>query len=100
MSTRNVPAPLFPYPPEDYDQNYFSDVVRSFSIFVDQQRNPGEARATKMTFTNLPSGDDLSLEVGALFEVEGVLKISKVNIPHCTGNSATSGLGSVTVSIS
>ena len=41
MSTRNVPAPLFPYPPEDYDQNYFSDVVRSFSIFVDQQRNLG-----------------------------------------------------------
>ena len=53
-----------------------------------------------MTFTNLPSGDDTTLEVGALFEVDGVLKISKVNIPHCTGNSATSGLGSVTVSIS
>ena len=99
MSTRKVPPPFFPYPPPEYDQTYFSDVVRSFSLFVGQQRNPGEGRATKMTFTNLPSGDDTTLEVGALFEVEGVLKISKVNIPHCTGNSATSALGSVTVTI-
>ena len=54
MSTRNVPAPLFPYPPQAYDPVYFSDIVRSFAIFVEQQRNPGESRATKLTFTNLP----------------------------------------------
>ena len=97
MSTRNIPAPFFPYPPQEYDQNYFSDIVRSFALYVEQQRNPGESRATKMTFTNLPSGNDTTLENGALFEVDGVIKISKVNRPHCTGNSATSGLGSVTV---
>ena len=99
MSTRNLPAPFFPYPPDSYDQNYFSDIVRSFSLYIEQQRNPGEARATKMTFTNLPSGNDTTLENGALFEVDGVVKISKVNRPHCASNSATSGLGSVTVTI-
>ena len=99
MSTRNVPAPLFPYPPEAYDQNYFSDVVRSFSLFVGQQRNPGEGRATKMTFTNVPSGNDKGLETGALFEVDGFIKISKTDKPHCASNSATSALGSVTVTI-
>ena len=99
MSTRNLPAPFFPYPPDSYDQNYFSDIVRSFALYVEQQRNPGEARATKMTFTNLPSGDDTTLENGALFEVDGVVKISKLNRPHCASNSATSGLGSVTVTI-
>ena len=97
MSTRNLPAPFFPYPPDSYDQNYFSDIVRSFALYVEQQRNPGEARATKMTFTNLPSGNDTNIENGALFEVEGVVKISKVDRPHCAGNSATSGVGSVTV---
>ena len=76
MSTRNVPPPFFPYPPETYDQNYFSDVVRSFSIFIGQQRNPGESRSTKMTFTNLPSGNDSGLETGALFEVDGFVRIS------------------------
>ncbi len=99
MSTRNLPAPFFPYPPDSYDQNYFSDVVRSFALYIEQQRNPGESRATKMTFTNLPSGDDTTLENGALFEVDGVVKISKLNRPHCASNSATSGLGSVTVTI-
>ena len=99
MSTRNLPAPFFPYPPDSYDQNYFSDIVRSFALYIEQQRNPGESRATKMTFTNLPSGDDTTLENGALFEVDGVVKISKLNRPHCASNSAPSGLGSVTVTI-
>ena len=99
MSTRNLPAPVFPYPPDSYDQNYFSDIVRSFALYSVEQRNPGESRATNMTFTNLPSGDDTTLENGALFEVDGVVKISKLNRPHCASNSATSGLGSVTVTI-
>ena len=99
MSTRNVPPPFFPYPPETYDQNYFSDVVRSFSLFIGQQRNPGESRSTKMTFTNLPSGNDSGLDTGALCEVDGFVKISKTDRPHCASNSATSGLGSVSVTI-
>jgi hypothetical protein len=99
MSTRNVPAPLFPYPPQAYDPVYFSDIVRSFAVFVEQQRNPGESRGTKMTFTNLPSGNDTTLETGALFEVNGFVKISRVDIPHCSGASGTSTLGSVSVTI-
>jgi len=100
VATRNIPSPLFPYPPESYDQMYFSDVVRSFAVFVEQQRNPGESRGTKMTLTNLPSGDDTDLETGALFEVDGFVKISRANAPHCSGTSGTSAVGSVTVSIS
>lgn len=99
MSTRNLPAPFFPYPPQQYEQNYFSDIVRSFALYIEQQRNPGESRATKMTFTNLPSGDDTSIETGALFEVDGFVKISKVDRPHCASNLATSTVGSVTVTI-
>ena len=99
MCTRNLPAPFFPYPPQQYEQNYFSDIVRSFALYIEQQRNPGESRATKMTFTNLPSGDDTSIETGALFEVDGFVKISKVDRPHCASNSATSTVGSVTVTI-
>jgi hypothetical protein len=52
-----------------------------------------------MTFTNVPSGDDQGLETGALFEVDGFIKISKTDRPHCASNSATSALGSVTVTI-
>jgi hypothetical protein len=100
MSTRQVPAPLFPYPPTEYQQQYFADIVRAFGVFVEQQRNPGEARATKMTMTNLPSNFDVSLETGALFEVDGFVKISKLNAPHPQGNGSTTTLGSVSVTIS
>ena len=58
MSTRNIPAPFFPYPPQQYDPRYFSDIVRSFALFVEQQRKHGESRATKLTFTNLPAGNE------------------------------------------
>ena len=100
MSTRQVPAPLFGYPPSEYQQQYFADIVRAFGIFVEQQRNPGEARATKMTMTDLPSNFDINLEVGSLFEVDGFLKISRLNAPHPQGNGSTSGLGDVSVTIS
>ena len=100
MSTRQVPAPLFPYPPTEYQQQYFADIVRAFGVFVEQQRNPGEARATKMTMTALPSDFDVSLETGALFEVDGFVKISKLNAPHPQGNGSTTTLGSVAVTIS
>ena len=100
MSTRQVPAPLFAYPSTDYQQQYFADVVRAFGVFVEQQRNPGEARATKMTMTALPSDFDINLETGALFEVDGFVKISKLNAPHPQGNGSTTTLGSVSVTIS
>ena len=100
MSTRQVPAPLFPYPPTEYQQQYFADIVRAFGVFVEQERNPGEARATKMTMTALPSDFDVNLETGALFEVDGFVKISKLNAPHPQGNGSTTTLGSVSVTIS
>ena len=89
----------FPNPPEDYTQDYMAQVTRTFSVFQEQINTPGESRATKLTFTALPSGSDKDLETGALFEVDGFVKISKVDRPHCASNSATSTVGSVTVTI-
>ena len=74
--------------------------MRAFGVFVEQQRNPGEARATKMTMTALPSDFDINLETGALFEVDGFIKVSKLNAPHPQGNGSTTTLGSVSVTIS
>jgi hypothetical protein len=44
MSNRLVPAPYFPIPPSEYDQRYFNEVIRAFSVFLEQSRNPGEGR--------------------------------------------------------
>jgi len=32
----NSPLPFFPVPPEDYDQRYFNEIIRSFSTFLGQ----------------------------------------------------------------
>lgn len=94
--SRNLPQPYFPIPPQDYQQRYFAEVVRSFSVFVEQQQNPGEGRHTELVLTNLQTNDQ-GLEVGALFEQDGFVKITKANTPHVGGLAATGGVGSVTV---
>ena len=38
MST-NTPVPFFPIPPQEYKQEYLNEVVRSFSVFLNQFNN-------------------------------------------------------------
>lgn len=49
--SRNVPIPFFPSPPSEYNQSYFSQLVRSFSVFAQQTQVPGPLRATSLTLT-------------------------------------------------
>ena len=49
MALVGVPAPRLPEPPEQIDRQYVEDLVRSLEIFISQERNPGELRATKIT---------------------------------------------------
>lgn len=95
--SRNLPLPFFPTPPADYQQQYFAEIVRAISVYMQNERNPGEGRHTAMVLTNLQSNDQ-GLETGALFEHGGFVKITKVNTPHVGGLSATGAVGSVTVS--
>ncbi len=102
--SRNLVLPFFPVPPEQYDQKYMEEVVRSFSIYVRQMQNPGEGRNTQLVLTNLQTHDQ-GLEVGALFvdqDTNGVfnsIKITVADASNVRGNSATSSIGSVTVTV-
>lgn len=51
MASLNSPVPYFPIPPRQYDQQYFSEVIRSFTVFAQQTTNPGPIRATELTLT-------------------------------------------------
>ena len=73
MSRQLVP-PTFSVPPDEYDPQYFNDMVRSLSQLVTQLQNPGELRGTKITLTDLPTSDT-GLEVGALFNDNGTIKV-------------------------
>lgn len=94
--SRNVPAPYFPIPPREYDPRYFSEVIRAFSVFLEQTRNPGEGRNTFGVFTDLQA-DDVGLETGAIFNHGGYVKIAELNTPHVRGSAGTGSVGSVTV---
>ena len=95
--TRNLVRPFFPVPPAEYQQFYFAEVVRSFSVYLEQMQNPGEGRNTFIVLTALQD-NDYGLEPGALFQQGGFVKITQANTPHVGGFSATGSVGTVTVS--
>ena len=94
--SRSTPIPYFPTPPAQYDRGYFAELTRAFALYTQQMNTPGPWRATEITLTGLQS-NDFGLEVGAVFEVDGYLKISRPFNPHIAGVSATGTVGSVTV---
>lgn len=94
--SRNLVRPFFSIPPTTYSQSYFSDLVRNFSVYLDQQQNPGEGRNTTIVLTNLQQ-DDYQLETGALFQQNGFVKITQLNSPNVRGSSALGSVGTVSV---
>ena len=98
MSTRKVVRPLFPQAPADYSQDYTAEVVRAFSVFLQQVQNPGDLRATSLTLTDLQTNNQ-GLEIGAVFQVNGVLHITLANQAYLAGTSATTAVGQVTVNV-
>lgn len=95
--SRNLVRPFFPIAPKDYQRDYFSEVIRSFSVYLENMQNPGEGRNTGLVLTNLQT-DDSGLENGALFQQGGFVKIALIDTPHVRGQQATGYVGSVTVS--
>lgn len=94
--SRNLNLPFFPIPPDAYDQGYFAEVIRSYSIYLQNMQNAGEGRNTFTVFTDLQT-DDSGLEVGAVFNHGGYLKVAEAHTPHARGSSGTGAVGTVTV---
>lgn len=99
MSSRSLVLPFFPTPPQEYSQEYLVELVRSFSVHLNQYQNPGDSRHTNLTLTNLPE-DDTGLETGAIFEHNGYVKIARAFEAHVRGSGAIGAVGTVTVTIS
>jgi len=97
--SRNLNLPYFPIPPQDYDQSYFAEVLRSYSVYMQNMQNAGEGRNTFTVFTALQS-DDSGLEPGAVFEHGGQLRVPLIYSPYVRGSQATGSVGTVTVTIS
>ena len=98
MSSRQLTRAFFPNPPAEYQQDTIAAIQEAYEILIRQLQNPGDERFTTLTLTNLQSGSDQGLEVGAVYEKQGFLKIALANEPNALGVAATGSVGSVTVS--
>lgn len=90
--------PTFSRPPAQYEQRYFSDLIRALASLVEVIRAPGEGRQTTIVLTDLQS-DDYGLEPGTIFEVNGALRVSVLYTSYVRGLSGTGGVGTVTVTV-
>ena len=100
MASNVTPFPRLPSPQGEIDSIYMTDLVRALETFISVVQNPGGSRATDLTLTALQSGNDVGLEVGALYELDGFVKITLANVSACSGISATGAIGTVTVAVS
>ena len=75
MSSNQVAPPRLPEPPIEYTQQYMAELVRSLQVFIEQERNPGELRGTKLTLTDLPTSAT-GLETGSLYNDSGTVKVA------------------------
>ena len=99
MADRQTVQPNFPIPPPEYTQSYMAEVVRSFSVFLQQVINPGAGRASTFVMTNLPTSDS-GLEVGGFFTQNGYVLTTRAWTPHPAGLEGTGAVGTLTVTTS
>ena len=77
----NTPIPFFPVPPISYNQQYMSEVVRSFSVFATQLTNAALARPVLI---EIPTSARDSDEVGTIYESNTVLRLKSATAANNT----------------
>jgi|TARA_R100001460_G_scaffold48094_2_gene85979 hypothetical protein len=100
MSNTVTPFPRLPTPAREVDNRYMGDLVRALEATLSVLQNPGPLRGTRATLTELQADNDVGLESGALYQVDGFVKIALVNVAACAGSTGTGAIGTVTVAVS
>lgn len=71
-----ISLPYFPNAPLEYDQRYMSEVVRAFSIYLQQAQNPGDVVFNTLNLLNLPVYEDNASAVSGGLAPNDVYKTS------------------------
>lgn len=74
MALVGLAPPRLPLAPDEYNKEFMQEFIRSVELFMEQERNPGELRGTKITLTDLPTSAS-GLETGALYNDSGTVKV-------------------------
>tara|TARA_R110000772_G_scaffold20946_4_gene57996 strand:+ start:23434 stop:23955 length:522 start_codon:yes stop_codon:yes gene_type:complete len=79
MADRRSIQPFLPSAPSEYRKEHQNEVQRSLDTLYGMLLNPGELRGTDLTLTNLQSGNDTDLAIGALFQIDSIVHIAPWN---------------------
>ena len=91
MSSRVAP-PRFGSPPKEYDQTYFDEITRQFSLLVSKINNK------ERFLSDLPT-NNINLKNGALYQHDGFVKVTVANEISLSGITATGSIGTVSVTV-
>lgn len=95
---RRTSFPNFQRAPKEYSISYFNGMVNMLNLLITVLRSPGEGRQSTIVITNMVTSD-FGLESGTLFQIEGQVYISVLNIARPTAITATGAVGSVVVTV-
>jgi len=98
LMDRRTIFPQFQKATGEYNKLYFDNMVNALNGLMNVLRSPGEGRQTTMTLTNLPT-NDYGLEVGGMFQVDGVVHVSILNKAYVGGVGGTTHVGTVSVTL-
>jgi len=76
----NVPSPVLPIPPLEYDVRYMQTLVRTLTYFMQQQDNPGVVRGVSLELANNISPDP-DVVIDTLAYNSNVVKIVIAALP-------------------
>tara|TARA_Y100001938_G_scaffold148755_1_gene233397 strand:- start:10504 stop:10803 length:300 start_codon:yes stop_codon:yes gene_type:complete len=99
MAMRSFRAPALPLPREEYDRQYFEQLLKVIQIYFRQLDSENPLHLEGLVLTDLPE-DTAGLPNFSLFRDGRDVKILLPGDTYPTGVSSISGIGSVTVTIS
>ena len=73
-NANQVPDPVLPLAPLEYDVQYQNLIVRQLNYYMQQHANPGSIRGTTMNLSQLPTAST-GLASGDIWNDSGTLKI-------------------------
>lgn len=74
MALKHFAPPALPLPPNDYDSQYFNQLIRALNIYFQQAGSTAPVVFDSITLTNLPTSAT-DLPSGAIWNDANTLKI-------------------------
>ena len=64
-NNNNVPAPVLPLPPLEYDNQYMNNLIRLLNYYILQQGNPGNIRGSVLELSSGTIAPDVTIDTTA-----------------------------------